>query len=126
MQSFAISEFNDMLKSWQISTYYVYDLDIDYQQFYSINHYLNNPDDTMDKDQKINILFQDIEVFTNHANQFPEVSQARFPISAITIYSTFEKVFHAHFLLQHSNIHLFPNKNELPKLEHIIVIESTK
>lgn len=116
MQSFSISEFNEMLNSGRVTPYSVYDLDVDYQQYYSIKHYIESQNDTMDKDQKLNILFQDIEVFTNHANQFPEVSQARFPISAITIYSTFEKIFHAYFLLQHSNINLFPNKEELPKL----------
>ena len=112
MQTLNLEEFNNL----DISPYQVYGLDLDYQQSFSINSYLENKNDTIDNDQLLNIVFADIEVFTNNAGVFPKPEQAKFPINAITIYSTFEKVFRSYFLLQHSNINKFPNKNEIPDL----------
>jgi len=112
MQNLSIEEFNNL----DISPYQIYNLDLDYQQSFSINSYLENKNDTIDNDQLLNILFADIEVFTNNAGVFPKPEIAKFPINAITIYSTFEKIFRSYFLLQHSNINKFPNKNEIPDL----------
>lgn len=112
MQSFSYSEFKDM----NINPYQVYGLDLDYQQYYSIQNYLKNKEDTIDKDQLLNILFLDIEVFTANAGIFPKPEIAKFPINAMTIYSTFDKTFRSYFLLQHSNIQKFPTKEELPNL----------
>jgi len=112
LQTLNLEEFNNL----DISPYQVYGLDLDYQQSFSINSYLENKNDTIDNDQLLNIVFADIEVFTNNAGVFPKPEQAKFPINAITIYSTFEKVFRSYFLLQHSNINKFPNKNEIPDL----------
>mgnify|MGYP001446422307 FL=1 len=112
MQNLSIEEFNNL----DISPYQIYNLDLDYQQSFSINSYLENKNDTIDNDQLLNILFADIEVFTNNAGVFPKPEIAKFPINAITIYSTFEKVFRSYFLLQHSNINKFPSKNEIPDL----------
>lgn len=112
MQSFSFEEF----KSMDISPYQVYGLDVDYQQYYAIQNYLEHQNDTIDQDQPLNILFLDIEVFTNNAGVFPKPEQAKFPINAITIYSTFDKTFRSYFLLQHSNISKFPSKEEIPNL----------
>ncbi len=112
MQSFSFSEFKDM----NISPYQVYGLDLDYQQYYSIQNYLKNKEDNIDKDQLLNILFLDIEVFTANAGVFPKPEIAKFPINAMTIYSTFDKTFRSYFLLQHSNIQQFPIKEEIPNL----------
>ena len=112
MQNLSLEEFNNS----DVSPYQIYGLDLDYQQSFSINSYLENKNDTIDNDQLLNILFADIEVFTNNAGVFPKPEIAKFPINAITIYSTFEKIFRSYFLLQHSNINKFPNKNEIPDL----------
>jgi len=112
MQNLSLEEFNNS----DVSPYQIYGLDLDYQQSFSINSYLENKNDTIDNDQLLNILFADIEVFTNNAGVFPKPEIAKFPINAITIYSTFEKVFRSYFLLQHSNINKFPSKNEIPDL----------
>ena len=112
MQTFSFQDFKGM----DVSPYQVYQLDLDYQQYYSINNYLNNRTDVIDKDQPLNILFLDIEVFTNNAGVFPKPELAKFPINAITIYSTFDKTFRSYYLLGHSNIHKFPSKEELPNL----------
>jgi DNA polymerase elongation subunit (family B) len=99
-----------------VSPYQVYGLDLDYQQYYSINNYLKNRTDVIDKDQQLNILFLDIEVYTANAGIFPKPELAKYPINAITIYSTFDKIFRSYFLLQHSNIQKFPVKEEIPNL----------
>jgi len=119
LQTVSFEEF----KSLDISPYQVYGLDLDYQQYYSIQNYLKNKTDTIDKDQFLNILFMDIEVFTNNAGVFPKPDQAKFPINAITIYSTFDKTFRSYFLLQHSNISKFPEKEEIPNLVQSFVKE---
>jgi len=112
MQRLSLEEFNTL----DISPYQIYSLDLDYQQSFAINSYLENSNDTIDKNQLLNILFMDIEVFTNNAGVFPKPELAKFPINAITIYSTFEKTFRSYFLLQRSNINKFPNKNEIQEL----------
>jgi DNA polymerase elongation subunit (family B) len=112
MQTFSFSEFKEM----DISPYQIYSLDLDYQQYYSIQNYLKNKDDTINKDQKLNIVFFDIEVYTSNAGVFPKPESAKFPINAMTIYSTFNKTFSSYFLLQHSNIQNFPSKEEILSL----------
>ncbi len=112
MQSFSFQEFKDM----NINPYQVYGLDLDYQQYYSIQNYLKNRTDVIDKDQQLNILFLDIEVYTSNAGIFPKPEIAKFPINAITIYNTFDKIFRSYYLLGHSNIQKFPEKEEIPNL----------
>ncbi len=112
MQSLSYEEFNNL----DISPYQIYGLDLDYQQIFSINSYLENQQDTIDINQPLNILFMDIEVFTSNAGIFPKTEVAKFPINAITIYSTFDKTFRSYFLLQHSNINKFPDKSQIPEL----------
>jgi DNA polymerase elongation subunit (family B) len=110
----------DQFKSMDISPYQVYQLDLDYQQMYSIKNYLNNKSDIIDKDQQLNILFMDIEVYTANANvnifKNLDMGIAKFPINAITIYSTFDKTYRSYYLLQHGNIQKFPTKEEIPNL----------
>ena len=109
LQSFSFDEF----KAMNLSPYQVYGLDIDYQQYYSIQHYLNNKTDVIDKDQILNIVFGDIEVYTANAKVFPKPELAKFPISAITLYNNFNKTFNSYFLLHQFNISKFPNKNQI-------------
>ena len=116
MQQFSYNEF----KNLEISPYQIYSLDLDYQQYYSIQNYLKNKTDEIDKDQKLNIMFIDIEVYTANANvnifKNLDMGIAKFPINAITIYSTFDKTFRAYYLLQHVNLQKFPTKEEYPNL----------
>lgn len=116
MQELSLDQFNDLLKTDQITPYSIYGLDVDYQQYFSIDHYIKNQNDSLEKDQKLNILFVDIEVYTGNAGEFPKPNQAKYPISAITIYSTEEKIFKSFFLVQQININKFPNKSEFSKL----------
>jgi len=74
LQTLNLEEFNNL----DISPYQVYGLDLDYQQSFSINSYLENKNDTIDNDQLLNIVFADIEVFTNNAGVFPKPEIAKF------------------------------------------------
>jgi DNA polymerase elongation subunit (family B) len=112
LQSFSFDEF----KAMNIDPHQVYGLDIDYQQYYAIQNYLKNDQDNINTDQKLHILFTDIELFTNHATAFPKIEQAKFSINAQTIYSTRDKTYKSYFLLQHANINLFPQKDKIPEL----------
>ncbi len=117
MKELNVEQFMEMLNNNQISPFNIYNLDQDYQQYYSIKHYLNYPHDNFDLDQKLQILFLDIEVYTGNANEFPQPQHAKYPISAITIYSTFEKIYRSYIFLQHLNVNKFPDKNNLADLE---------
>lgn len=107
----------EMLNNGTITPYNLYNLDIEYTQFYSISNYLKNKNDTLEREQRLNILFLDIELFLNHTLKFPDISQAKFPINAITIYSTFEKIYRCYILLFNENIAKFPN-DDLQKLKN--------
>jgi DNA polymerase elongation subunit (family B) len=87
----------------------IYNLDMEYPQSFSIDYYKNNPQDNIDLEQKLQILFLDIEVFSNFTGKFlpPECAS---PISAITIYSTFEKTYHMYGLLLSNNAVKFPKE----------------
>ncbi|MDD4081751.1 MAG: 3'-5' exonuclease [Sphaerochaetaceae bacterium] len=112
IKEFTLDEINHM----GLSPYQMYGLDITYQQYYSIQHYLQNSHDTIDIDQLLNINFIDIEVFTNNSKTFPKPELAAHPINAITTYNTFNKTFYSYLLLQHSNIQKFPNRDQIPEL----------
>ena len=111
MQEVSEQEFINSLKAGQINPYQVYDLDLEYTTIFGTNHYLNHPDDNILKEQKLNILFFDIEVFTNNAGEFPAPNIAKYPIISNTIYSTFTKTYEAFYNLIGQNINLFPFNN---------------
>ena len=111
MQDLNEKDFLTHLDSGSISPYGVYNLDIDYPQFYSVNNYINNTHDNLDIDQKLNILFIDIEVYTKNAKEFPDPTIAAHPINAITIYSTFEKIYRSYILIYQENILKFKHDN---------------
>ena len=43
----------------QISPYQIYNLDVDYPQFFSVDHYTKNPKDDIDINQRIQKVFLD-------------------------------------------------------------------
>lgn len=116
MQKYNSNEFLNLLDSNSLTPYNCYNLDLDYQQYYSIKHYIENQTDNLEQDQKLNILMFDIELYTNNSGSFPKIDQAKYPINAMTIYSTKENIFKSYILLQHSNINSFPIKEQIPNL----------
>lgn len=97
MQEISPDDLCDKLKTGELNYINIYN-NLEPQQHFSIKHYLQNEHDTIEKDQTLNILFLDIEVYANHSGDFKPTT-ANQPISAITIYSTFEKIYHVYFLI---------------------------
>jgi len=90
----------DSLESGKISPYQIYNLDLDYPQVFGVEHYTKNPNDNIDTNQKIHKLFLDIEVISDVDQfDFDKMDTGRFPTSCITIYSSFEKIYHCYMLL---------------------------
>ena len=116
MQEIHEREFINQIKNNQISPYQIYNFDLDYTSIFSTDYYLNYINDNITKEQKLNTLFFDIEVFTNNAGEFPAASLAKYPIVSNTIYSSFQKNYEAYFMLMGENLNLFPI-NKIKELE---------
>lgn len=93
----------------------IYNLDLNYKQIFAIQHYLKGSD-TLEKNQILNTVFGDIEVFRCHAED-PDIMNPNYPINAITIFSTETNEFYSYYLLLKENKHLFNIKtiNEITK-----------
>ncbi|MFW6219347.1 MAG: DNA polymerase domain-containing protein [bacterium] len=116
MNELSYNDFKQYMDSGSITPYNVYNLDIEYHQLYSVDNYIKNEWDTIEKEQPLNILFADIELFTKNSKEFPDPVSAKYPINAITIYSSFDKTYYAYILLYNENITKFP-VDDLMKLE---------
>ena len=98
MQEFSSNMLMEGLESGQYKYSQLYNLDLELSQYHALRHYIENDTDIITKSQLLNIMFFDIEVYTFNTGEFlPD--KAKQPISAITIYSTVEKVFHTYFLV---------------------------
>ncbi len=102
--------YNDLmegLSTGTISPYQLYNLDIDYPQYFAVKHYLENPNDSIDIEQKIHKVYVDIELYSDNKFDFDTIDKGLYPINSITIYSNYTNTFHVYFLLNKKNIELF-------------------
>lgn len=100
-------KYNELLSGLEnksISPYQVYNLDIEYPQFFAVDHYLNNPEDSIDQNQKVQKLFLDIEVFSDNKFDFAKIERGEHPVSSCALLSTKEKRFYCYFLVMNKNI----------------------
>lgn len=102
MKTATLNQVLEGVKAGKLNYYNVYNLDIDYTQFNSLQYYDKYSNiDNIDIDQKLNILTIDIEVYLRNeqitVNDLQKYTQH--PINAFTIYSTFEKIYHVFFLV---------------------------
>ena len=100
--------FIDDVKSGVISPYQMYNTDIDYPQYFAAQHYLNHPNDTIDKNMPVPICFLDIEVYTGNSGEFPKPIESKYPINALTIRNSFEKKYVSFYMLTSRNASKFP------------------
>jgi len=123
-------EFNKLmtaLESGTISPYQIYNLDMDYPQIFSVDHYIKNKKDNIDINQKLHKLFLDIEVISDNQFDFDDIESGKHPISCITIFSTIEKIFHVFVLLNKKSVdswnsrddHIEYFKNQLIETEYL-------
>jgi DNA polymerase elongation subunit (family B) len=96
-----INEIIENIKNNKLNYFNFYNLDLDIKQYNTIQHYLKFTNDNINIDQKLNILFLDIEIYAEESGiNIDELKKtAKYPINAITIYSTFEKIYHVFFLI---------------------------
>ena len=102
-------DFNQVLnyvRSGDLSFYNFYNADIPIGTHYTVDYYLNHPNDTMDVDQVVNTSFTDIELYNPNDEDF-EFKAAHLPINAITIMDSVSKHYHSYYLLQEFNMELF-------------------
>jgi hypothetical protein len=101
------------IQNGELNYYNFYNADMDVKQYNCIQHYLKNKNDNIDIDQKLNVLSLDIEVFAEESGVSIEdlKRDTAYPINAITIYSTFEKIYHVFFLIHDSIKDLFFHNN---------------
>lgn len=92
------------IENGEISPYNIYNLDIDYPQYYAVKHYLNNDFDTIDNNQKLHKVYVDIEVYSENKMDIKNIESGQYPVSAITLYSNFENKLYSFFLLDKRNI----------------------
>jgi len=98
------------LERGDISPYQIYNLDIDYPQYFAVDHYLNNPKDSIDQNQKIQKLFLDIEVYSDNKFNFDTVDKGEHPISSCALLNNLDKKFYCYFLLLNKNVDVW-NQN---------------
>lgn len=98
IKEFPLEDLKESLNTGNINYYNCYNVDLEIPQYYSINHYYENPSDHIDKEQILNTLFFDIEVYC-FGKEFNFNSVGDQPISAISFYSKFEKIYYCYFLI---------------------------
>jgi DNA polymerase elongation subunit (family B) len=118
MEQLDYKNFLDQVKSGSISPYQMYNTDIDYPQYFSAQHYLNNPNDNIDSNMPINIGFLDIEVYTQNSGEFPYPNVAKYPMTAITIRCSDQNKYVSFFILNQRNMNKFPYENIKEAIEY--------
>lgn len=99
MQELSYDEVKEKLSQGELEPHQFYNTDLESSQRFGIDHYLENEQDNIDVDQTLNIVFSDIEVFTNSTGKFKVEQGAVSNVCADTVYSTFEKIYHVFFLV---------------------------
>lgn len=100
-------KFDDLitaLDKGKITPYQIYNTDIDYPQYFAVDHYIRNKNDEIDINQKLHKVFVDIEVYSENQFDFDRVDKGEHPISVVTIFSNNEKIFHVFLLLINKNV----------------------
>ena len=92
------------VKSGSLKYYNFYNTDLGLATYFGAQYYLENKTDTIDNyTQNLHIVFFDIEVYKDRLDIRFDFSRSDFPISAITLYSTRDKIFKCYLLLIDEN-----------------------
>ena len=118
MQTLQFKDVIDKLKNNELQYNQFYNADIEASHYFSIQHFTENEHDTIDKNQKLKILFFDIEAYFHNRTDTVDFKNAEGVINGITIYDTKTKVYHAFLLLlsnKNRNLVDFDKKQEYIK-----------
>jgi DNA polymerase elongation subunit (family B) len=102
MEEIPLKTLLDKIEKDEIQYNQVYGSEIEANQYFSITHYLNNPNDTIEVEQKLNIVFFDIEVYNHNREEF-NTDEAIGTINAITLFDTKSKNYYSYILLLNNN-----------------------
>lgn len=106
MQQLEFNHLLNLIRSGELNFYNFYNADIPIGIHYSVDYYLNHPQDTMDVPQVLVTAFTDIELYNPNDEDF-DFKAAHLPINAITIVDTKSKHYHCYLLLYDFNMELF-------------------
>jgi len=106
------NELVDAVKSGKINEYQLYNLDVDPEEFESCKYYIDHPNDTIDKQQKLHFVALDIEVYTFNKGQIQTFGTGEYPINCVTLYSSKRDEL-VTFFLQMSNIRISADFEQL-------------
>lgn len=112
LQTLSFDDSIRLLKTGELSFFNFYNADIPVTSYYSSKYYLEHEYDTMENAQKINTLFVDIEFYNGTGDDMENISDAPFPINAITICDSVEKVYTSFYLLYDFNYEAFGITND--------------
>ena len=85
----------------ELNPYQFYGVDLGIDQVCAIEHYLNHPEDNIEKSQKLKKVFFDIEVFLNHkqGTSISEmVMQGKDLVNSISHFYSSENTFYCYFV----------------------------
>lgn len=112
------NDFVQMIKSGTISPYQLYNADVEYPQYFAKQHYIDYPNDNIDKPMPLNICMYDIEVYTSNSGEFTKAQEAKYPISALTLRFTMSNKYVAFFMLNSRNVMKFPTDDIPGVIKH--------
>jgi DNA polymerase elongation subunit (family B) len=103
LKTLPFEEIKKLIKTKELSYFNFYNNDLPLAVHYSSNYYLSHDYDTIEKDQILNTLFYDIEVYVKEG----EISATKDQINAITTCTTKDKTYKAFYLLCNVNYKKF-------------------
>jgi len=106
MQTLQLKEVIDKLNNDEFQYNQFYNADIEASHYFSIQHYVENNHDSIDKIQILKTIFFDIECYFHNRTDSINFKEAEGTINAITIYDTKTKIYHAYLLIIDKNKHL--------------------
>jgi len=127
LQTLQLKEVIDKLKNNELQYNQFYNANIEASHYFAIQHFTENKHDTIDMNQKLKILFFDIECYFNNQTEVVDFKKAEGVINAITIYDNKTKIYHAFLLLmsdKNQNLVDFDNKEEYIKTYKKELIEN--
>lgn len=106
MQTITYEEVENLFKTKTLNYHNFYNVDIPVTNLYATRYYLDHKHDTIEMDQKLNILYMDIEVYTYNQG-IEDVKEGKHPINIVTIRNSSNYVLHAFILLFPENAQTF-------------------
>ena len=112
METVPLDQVVNQLECGELTYNQFYNAEIESSQYFSIKHYHNYPNDNMEKDQILKILFADIEVYKCDLEKFRTKKESSGPINAVTFFDNISKCYYVFILLMMTkNYNLIDVKN---------------